>query len=66
MEGLLTTIDNMIANSTGTMISKLNRPLNTEGDLEKWCSIQNLAPEHKRKIREHTKSKLVERRRKDI
>lgn len=65
VEGLLTTIDNMITNSTGTMMMKMNRPLNTEGDLEKWCAIQNLAPDHKRKIREHTKGKLVERRKKD-
>lgn len=62
MEGLLTTIDNMISNSTGTMMQKLNRPLNVDEDLEKWNAIQNMAPEHKRKIREHTKSKLVERR----
>lgn len=62
MDGLLEVIDNMISNSTGTIITKLNRPLNTEDDLQNLCAIQNMTPDHKRKIRQYTKSKLIERR----
>ncbi len=61
--GLYTIIDKMISNSTGTILFKISHmPLNVEEDTFRLNAIQNITPEHKRRIREQTKSKLVARR----
>ncbi len=61
--GLYNVIDRMISNSTGTILLKIQHmPMNIEEDAYRMNAIQNITPEHKRKIRERTKSKLVARR----
>ncbi len=62
-QSLYSTIERMISNSTGTIIFKIqNKALSAEADLGNIHSLTNMSSEHKRRIRECTKSKLVARR----
>ncbi len=62
-QGMNNVIDNIISTSTGTILHKMSgTALNPETDVYNFNAIQNIPPEHKRKIRERTKGKLVARR----
>jgi hypothetical protein len=61
--GMQNVIDQIINNSSGTIIFKVQGlGLNLEDDLMKINAIQNINGENKKKIRERTKSRLVLRR----
>jgi uncharacterized C2H2 Zn-finger protein len=62
-DAIVNVIDRMISHSTGTMLLKIQHDkLDPENDLPNLAAIQNIAPEHKKKIRDHTKCKLIARR----
>lgn len=63
-ESMLMALDRMISNATSIILHKIGQlSRDIEGDLPKMAELQNLSREIKKKLREHCKGKLVDRRR---